>query len=730
MIPSVKGSLSPTAGESAQSHGDDQDKSPQAINKQPQRRFAENEAPDTPLSKRMNICTIEPASPMEVSLSDEVLSCEEAFELIENTDVASRVLEFGVMLDLPPDFLLTLCPSKSDIYFPRMLKQMRDRLTIKTLSTALRKADNPHIACQLEAWAKENSIAIDTQFNDAQLQAVEDILRSLSDEWRHIGRFIEMNEVDENTITGNVEYLQHCLNCIEPGTLTAKDIITTLKTHYQFVNNRYAVNAIAELEAWGSEKKRDVSEPITSPKEKNEIARILVPLSEHWKAFAEGLAFPYEKIEKIKLDYQLWPTLQTEVYKVLQCAGHSLTKKRLLCVAGNLLGTNHIDFKALEKKLNVPVPDISDRYHWSILLNAEKQKPDAQLPMSSVWPLVAPVSNHSLTKCYLEYPVKNIKKRDSRSSLPIIAAASEQRLTLETIVKLGRGLFPDKIPEEVASQVQDPTPAESESRPIRLSDVADMIQKSEGDALNLSLTVASFLGISIRLRELDHDYGEISEKCIAVWRQILTRVPGLQTGHLQKLLMRHQIQEFNHLLPATITAEDKTFSLSEISPYAAQAEEFVLTIRNDPSLLSLLADYLDYTPQSTFGSLLLWLWGSTDIDAAFSFVENYKPPFKAFQAEIEQAGHEGKVPESLICPITLDFLKDPVSIDMSPHPGRQPAVVRHFSKQALLDWLKNNPRNPISRQPLDSLKIQGKPVDSHFANYVAKWREKHPEIKL
>lgn len=80
--------------------------------------------------------------------------------------------------------------------------------------------------------------------------------------------------------------------------------------------------------------------------------------------------------------------------------------------------------------------------------------------------------------------------------------------------------------------------------------------------------------------------------------------------------------------------------------------------------------------------------------------------------------------DDYLCPISLDYMDDPVAISMATGQGGE--VVRHFSQRHLLEWLRHDPRNPFTREQLLPSTVALMPVDLVHLARIQDWRRRHP----
>ena len=76
-------------------------------------------------------------------------------------------------------------------------------------------------------------------------------------------------------------------------------------------------------------------------------------------------------------------------------------------------------------------------------------------------------------------------------------------------------------------------------------------------------------------------------------------------------------------------------------------------------------------------------------------------------------------PKEYLCPIGLTVIPDPIAIELTK------GVFIHFSKNNLLDWLKVQPINPISRKPLTPHEVERKKIDIKFQQQITQWVQKN-----
>lgn len=195
------------------------------------------------------------------------------------------------------------------------------------------------------------------------------------------------------------------------------------------------------------------------------------------------------------------------------------------------------------------------------IVDQQAQQPQAPVPLSLVWPLIAKGS------MYREAALLALD--DASQPLYSLNDQYRQRVLfslLSCAAREGAEGLGDKHLRQLAAcrcvprQLVDPLSAdkaepESASRPLRPSDLVRLSQERVEERgwgrgqepERKAMEVAVLLGVGCRYAELKGQfpggYAQVELRAMEIWRQIYNAVPGLETGHLALLFRQFAMPE-------------------------------------------------------------------------------------------------------------------------------------------------------------------------------------------
>ena len=362
---------------------------------------------------------------------------------------------------------------------------------------------------------------------------------------------------------------------------------------------------------------------------------------------------------------------------------------------------------------------------------------DARVPLQQLWPLV---------RRYVDRPlfVLALEEADTAEALGEIrfqntgligllrraVASGTDTIAWTCLLRLARcqciePSFVTRLPPATAGQ-------ETVSRPLHPCDLVRLVDIEQPEREALEVAVVLGIGQDYGALQGRAVYARAEHRALHIWLRLGAGLAGLQTGHLVEL--------FNQLgkpaLVQRLTGHQDSrpgpdpVPLVSLCPRLPRLLALSRLVRQQPGWAQTFAarhqlerrsSYL--APQGT--GTTLRLLNSLALDLRLQelfehFVTRCQEDYRnrPFEQERTAAGY----PDAFRCPVSLDYMEDPVAIPM-------PAgLVTWFSRATLLASLQAAGHiNPVTRSPLRPEDVPD--VDAVHRERIRAWRRQHPELE-
>ena len=388
----------------------------------------------------------------------------------------------------------------------------------------------------------------------------------------------------------------------------------------------------------------------------------------------------------------------------------------------------------------------SSRQH---LLTQLRLSPRSPLPLEQVWPLVHPYRAHTAFPLAFEDAtdpaVLAPEDRDLAAILSLLRYAAARGRgeavvdwsCLRHLARLGC------LDPELAAVLLQEQEAEHEtvSRRLRPSDLLRLVTGDEPE--REALEMAALLGVGDVQAGLDDSWAQATaqERALCSWRRIYNRVPWLETGHLAVLF--RQFDKRPLLEKLTGDTESSLLPVVPVPLHSERVMNFVglrELLDKQPALIEAFVARHQLAQRASFEAppgtdelwcllnclahddLLLRQFRAFEEESRLSATTAPRTsPTAATASELEQDRTRSGHPFAFICPISWDYMDDPVAIS-------QGGTQRYFSRQNLLRALQYRPLNPLTGEELLESQVPTR-VDTAYRARIRRWREQHPELE-
>ncbi|MCY4472204.1 MAG: hypothetical protein OXC07_05205, partial [Kistimonas sp.] len=341
------------------------------------------------------------------------------------------------------------------------------------------------------------------------------------------------------------------------------------------------------------------------------------------------------------------------------------------------------------------------------VLRCHSQRPDAPVPLYNVWALVRGYVDQPFFAQALDDetdPVAFLRVASVKTGLYAllyqVKASGGDGLSWMHLMRLVRWHFVE--PAFIRSLPAGEQGVETASRVLRLSDFGALVA-ARPHARDEVVEVAAWLGVSLDYEALP------GAMAFHVWLHINSCVPGLETGHLVQLFRELGRRDMLDRLTGTPDAQfSPAVPLAQLCPRAARFVSLAQDIRREPvAMLKFMArnnlaqhDGDRALPGISLAVRLLnsLAWDGALLERFQGFMQEYRAAPARLPGEL--AISNSGLPSDYACPITLDYMKEPV-----PTLGWGESII-YFEKRALLRALGNHPFHPVTQAALSPGDVQ------------------------
>ena len=630
-------------------------------------------------------------------------------------------LQLGTLLGLPADFLLSLENTEEKqqetslrAVLSFLIKERR--LTMRRLLAAIESEISSHsgLADTLENTWTAAGLTMEVPINSEQLEIILPLLLTLKKRWKNLTSGLEVHycrreNIETDSLNGG--------SC--EAALTEMIHSIPSLTIEKLVEGLAGIDpALSEnLEEWASEHFRSFTTTLSVKQTDKIINQFLWQQASNWERLGLGLGIWRSTLDQLAQKYTTRHTVQKKMELVLEAAVNAglLTQGNLLLALGYLrqngLRADLAQLWQIDSSL-IPQPLTETEIAQALFRYEQKQLP---LPPALVLALMT--QNHHnvrLIKLLLNQPpLETITPVQKVLTTMLLQASTQETLTLETLAHL-----------ELPVLHNLSRPESHNSAPLQWRNVPRLVTAPE--AVQIAIKTALLLGVWVNPHSFDDP--------ISIWSHILTSLPWLQTGHLRQLFEQHPSLEGSiQYLPAGFATPEPTLPLRSISPFASEIAQLAADLALNPTQLRPLAPAPGLSPlPGTPGLLFEALYQALHNPIALKnlFAQATGPAALvahggATPASVTRRLPQDEPPEDYVCPLSLDLItEDPVAIPMTTNSGS--TVYRYFSKKWLLDALKENEQNPLSRKPLSREFVDKLKVNERLRDEIINWKSKHP----
>ena len=532
-----------------------------------------------------------------------------------------------------------------------------------------------------------------------------------------------------------------------------------------------------------------ISADMTSVLDK--LAHTMAPLAGMAHLLGEQLRLNTDQIAAIQLACSYPDRLRSDdtLWAVIHEASRQRQRSRedwltlVSCVTNNTL------CESLARKWQLAPPDAAiHRHDWyrsmrpdrnllhQALVRQQTLAPARPVPLSQAWWLMQPFHHRPFFGLALEDPVApqwNLRTKNDGELAALISLlrhAAGQESGQVSGSQLQKMVHFHCAGDELACQLHALVLApERVSRRLRPSDLLALVLgrrepesgqcwPCEQEALTRqqmerereAMEVAATLGVGEHYLMLTSDSRRKSpaERALSIWRRVYNALPLLETGHLVQVFRRFDKPELVDRLTGDPDSDiQPTVPLRGLSCRAAAFVDLACELRQLPpgtvedmaSLCDLAGGTYYQAPPGTdplcrLLNHIIWS-GHQTLKSLYALLDQTltaqagaaQTPGAATRAQQALANIQAEVHDAYLCPISLDYMDDPVAIRMTIDQNRD--VILHFSKEHLLRWLQQDPRHPLTREPLLPATVDAMHVDQVHRARIQNWRQRHPELE-
>ena len=564
-------------------------------------------------------------------------------------------------------------------------------------------------------YTKWEDFAVDLDFTSAEIKSIKHDVKNLQDSKRCLR-----------------ESLMHCTGCTIHNIYSALYTIKLRAFAFEFLD-------------WVTANSLAVNSSLQDSNLFEKVVSFLQPYRNKWEELALELDVSEETVHEIGDKYTLAFDVTEKTKKLLNIVRNKgkLSPKNLVYV----LKTCGLNFATLQvaTKYSVDSDSINPKkYTFNDLVTEQQLLPTSSSALMlfykhssiSEWKLL-------LNSIHSNYSINDIPNDSSANlQLKLVCAIKEKRVTVQQLASFCKQFVGDiKVPDELVSKSflnfnqkpQTGKPILMRSATIDYKDVLCLQTHPEATA-KISILLG-YNPYSTSDSILDR-----SSASVNLWMRLVSKYVLLQTGHLKELLIG-DMESLIRFLPNGGNIEQPFIRLKRIAPNSTFFKEsyIILEMLKNESLQAIYAKFeiASYISEelksphirclSTPYKILLaaikntnlkkQLWFELDELATERFM---RKDFHLRFVSMERDSYL-QPPEEYLCPITLGLIKEPILIQMNDN------VFIYFDRAPLIQWLKQNPINPLTRQKLSLQDVASIEVDVGFKKVIDQWGLEHPE---